>query len=121
VRQEVRVSTASSDKSSAFSLIQLFQERSRLKVFSDILIEARQPKNVFRIVETSMGNVAHEAQDDAEVMDIDLVTLFNALPNEPQYFQTAENHLMIPDTRNGRLHKTSRICVCRITLSALVR
>jgi hypothetical protein len=67
-----------------------------------------------------MGNIAHEAQDDAEVLYVDLVTLFNALANESQDFQTAENHLMIPDTRNCRLHKTSRICVCRITLSVLV-
>ena len=42
-----------------------------------------------------MRNIAHEAQNELEVLPIYVVGILHSLPDQSQNFQTTEDHLML--------------------------
>src|SRR5215475_11341858 len=59
------------------------------------LIHGGEAKNVFGVIETSMRNIAHEFQDDTQVLAIHFVAAFDSLADQPQNLQTTIDNLML--------------------------
>jgi hypothetical protein len=89
-------------------------------VSGNILFHRSDPKNFFGVVQTSMRDFAHEAEYELQVLIIHVAAALDSLADQPQNFQTAEDHLMFLDARRGRVHTTPS-CFLRHTFSASVQ
>src|SRR5437867_2545506 len=58
-------------------------------------VVARPAKKFFRIVQASMGDVAHEREHQVNILAIHILPAGDAFAHEPQHLQTAQNDLMV--------------------------
>ena len=48
------------------------------------------------VIQTPVRHIAHEHQNNLEIVAIDVIPALHSLTDEPQYLQTAKNDLMLP-------------------------
>jgi hypothetical protein len=68
------------------------------------LIHGREAKDFLGVVEAAMRDLAHEGQDNPQILGIDLVVVFHAIADQPQDFQSTVDHLMLTCPCCCRLH-----------------
>ena len=97
-RKQIRINTAQLSKvfrNSGFGCaLELIEDGTCAFVVRDAAVERREPKYVFRVVQTSVGDVPHETHNDFDILVINIATVFHPLADQSQHFQSAENNLM---------------------------
>ena len=51
-----------------------------------------------------MRNIPHKSEDDPQIFLVDVILSFDAFADQPQDFQTTEDHLMLTCARRCCLH-----------------
>jgi len=95
VRQQFGVTAAGRCENRSVGPAQLVKKRSRLPVFSDILLEASEAQNLLGVIQTSMHDVAHEGHHNMEILPVHVVLILHSLAHQPQNLQTTEDYLML--------------------------
>jgi hypothetical protein len=82
VSQQVRIASTGGSKRGSLRLDQFFIEGLRLEMSRYVLIHRSESKNLFGILQTSMGDIAHESQNDLEILTVDVRLILHSLTDQ---------------------------------------